>query len=320
LWGASAAAIPTVVNVGDCFGPEDGPRHDNSIRSGVKQSSLGGNPVNQRLRLGVCTWTFGDLPLNEIARRLQTLGFDGVELAGDLALYQAREAGQILRDHGLKTLSLTPDNVDVVHPDAAVRSEAVDYYLRLLDFAADLGNPIVSCHGYVGRVRAIDSYAEEWNLFLQSVRMIALRAMALDLRLVIEVLNRYEAHLVNTAAEALDFVTEVGAENVGVLLDAYHMNIEESDPAAALRLVRDRLWLYHVADSNRQGIGHGHTAFDAQLATLADIGYDGPIILECTAPGPDPFAAIKDGHSVTWLETYLRESRSWLLGAMGSGA
>jgi sugar phosphate isomerase/epimerase len=272
--------------------------------------------VNHSLQLGVCTWPFGDLSLSEIARRLRSLGFDGVELMGDLTLYQAKEVGQILRDHGLETFSLTPENVDPAHPQAAVRSEAVDYYLHLLDFAAELGYPLVSCHGYVGRVRAISTYAEEWILFLQSVRRIAERARTLNLRLVMEVLNRYEAHLLNTAVEALDFVNEVGAENVGILLDAYHMNIEEADPAAALCLVRDHLWLYHAADSNRQGIGRGHTDFDAQLAALAEIEYRSPIILECTAPGPDPFTAIKDVHSVTWLETYLRESRSWLLAAI----
>jgi sugar phosphate isomerase/epimerase len=270
----------------------------------------------QSLNLGACTWPFGDMPLDEIARRLKALGFDGVELMGDLTLYQAREAGQILRDHGLETFSLTPENVDLAHPEAAVRSEAVDYYLCLLDFAAELGNPIVSCHGYVGRVRAISTYAEEREVFVEAVRQIAARAQELGLQVVMEVLNRYEAHLLNTGAEALDFVEKVGTENVGVLLDAYHMNIEEADPAAALRKVGERLRLYHAADSNRQGIGRGHTDFDAQLSALADIGYDGPIVLECTAPGPDPFTAITDESSLGWLETYLRESRSWLYDAI----
>jgi len=266
-----------------------------------------------KIRLGACTWTFGDLPLDEIARRLKALGFDGVELMGDLARYRAAEAAQILSDHGLAAFSLTPENVDLAHPDKAVRRRAVDYYRRLLDFAAGLDRPLVSCHGLVGRVRAVSSYTEEYDLFLRSVRQIAERAQALGLRLVIEVLNRYEAHLLNTAAEAVRFVADVSADNVGILLDAYHMNIEEADPAGALRLAGERLWLYHVADSNRQGIGRGHTDFGAQLAALADIGYAGPIILECTAPGPDPFVAIKDEHSLGWLETYLQESRTWLL-------
>jgi sugar phosphate isomerase/epimerase len=95
------------------------------------------------------------------------------------------------------------------------------------------------------------------------------------------------------------------------------MNIEEPSPVAALQLAGDRLGLYHAADSNRKGIGRGHTNFDAHLAALAEIEYAGPIILECTAPGPDPFTAIKDENSLESLETYLRESRSWLLGARG---
>jgi D-psicose/D-tagatose/L-ribulose 3-epimerase len=266
-----------------------------------------------KIRLGACTWTFGNLSLNEIARRMSALGFEGVELMGDLGHYDAKEAAQVLRDHGLAVFSLTPENVDLAHPDKTVRQKAVDYYLGLLDFAAELDHPLVSCHGLVGRVRAVSTHAEEYDLLLQSVRQIAECAQASSLHLVMEVLNRYEAHLINTAAEAVRFLTDLGAGNVGVLLDAYHMNIEEADPVAALRLAGERLWLYHVADSNRQGIGRGHTEFEAQLAALADIGYARPIILECTAPGPDPFTAIKDEHSLTWLETYLQESRAWLL-------
>jgi sugar phosphate isomerase/epimerase len=239
---------------------------------------------------------------------------------GDLAHGQAGEAGRILRDQGLDIFSLTPENVDLAHPDAAVRAEAVDYYLHLLDYAAELGEPIVSCHGYVGRVRALTSYAQERAVFVEAVRQIAAHAQGLGLLVAMEVLNRYEAHLLNTCAEALEFVVDVGIENVGVLLDAYHMNIEEADPASALRQAGERLELYHAADSNRQGIGRGHTDFYAQLSALADIGYAGPIILECTAPGPDPFAAVKDGHSLGWLETYLRESRGWLRAAMENWA
>jgi sugar phosphate isomerase/epimerase len=163
-------------------------------------------------------------------------------------------------------------------------------------------------------VRAVSTVAEERALFVAAVRRIAERAQELNLRLAIEVLNRYEAHLLNMAAEALDFVAEVGADNVGILLDAYHMNIEEPDPVLALRQAGEHLCLYHAADSNRQGIGRGHTDFSAQMSALAEIGYGGPIILECTAPGPDPFTAIKDEDSLNWLETYLRESRDALLG------
>jgi len=277
------------------------------------------------MKIGSCTWMFGGLPLEEIARRLETLGFDGVELMvpaqeagmGDPSLYGAAEAGRTLTDHGLQVLSLTPADVDLPHPDAGVRQQALDYYYRLLDFAAALDRPLVGCHGCVGRIRAISSQAEEYDLFVEGVRRVAERARPMGLRLAMEVLNRYEAHLLNTAAQALEFVDDVGADNVGLLLDAYHMNIEEGDPAGALRQAGDRLYLYHVADSNRQAVGRGHTDFPAQMQALRDVGFGGPIVIECAAPGPDPFTAIKGPDSLPWLETYLGESVRWLRAELG---
>jgi sugar phosphate isomerase/epimerase len=263
---------------------------------------------------GVCTWTFGDQPLAEIGRRLVALGFDGVELAGDLARYSPAEAGRILQEHRLQIFSLTPANVDIAHPEPAIRREAIDYYLRLVDFAAELGadskRPLISCHGYVGRVQPVTDMDEERDLLVQSVQEIGRRAQQRNLKLVFEVLNRYESHLINTGQEALDLIEEIALDNVGVLLDTYHMNIEEPDPPDALRRAGGKLWLYHAADSNRQAVGRGHIDFRAQFETLQEIGYQGPIIFECTAPGPNPFTAIKDENSLTWLETYLQESKS----------
>lgn len=263
--------------------------------------------------LAACTWIFGDWSLAQIAKHLQRLGYDGVELMGDMQAYTPPHAREVLADHGLRVFSLTPANVDLAHPDTNVRQQAISYYLHLLDFATALGRPLVSCHGYVGRVRALSSQDEEEQLLLESVGVVAEAAEARKLHLVLEVLNRYESHLLNTAAAALAFVESLAAPNVGILLDAYHMNIEESDPAQALRLAGERLWLYHAADSNRQAIGRGHTDFAAQVAALDDIGYQGPIVIECTAPGPDPFAAIKDEASPQWVDRYLQESRDALL-------
>jgi D-psicose/D-tagatose/L-ribulose 3-epimerase len=262
--------------------------------------------------VGTCTWTFGDMQLTEIAARLQRLNYDGVELMGSLNAWSPSEAATILQDHNLQVFSLTPDNVDLAHPDGTIRAQAVDYYLQLLDFAAGVGNPLVSCHGYVGRVSAISTQAEEYALFVSAVGQIAKRAASMGLRIVIEVLNRYEAHIANTATQTVKFIDDVGADNIGILLDAYHMNIEENNPAEALRTAGDALWLYHAADSNREGIGRGHTDFLAQMAALAEINYQGPTIIECTAPGPNPFTPIKDEKSLAWLETYLQESLAWL--------
>lgn len=260
------------------------------------------------MQYGVCTWIFGGEPLRETAAWLASLGYDGVELAGDLKKYQASEVRAVLGDHGLTVLSITPENVDPAHPDPKVRGEAVDYYLRLLDFAAELGEPIVCCHGAVGRIRAVSTYEEEWAVYGEAVRRIGQRAEELGLQVAMEVLNRYEAHLLNTAQEAVRFVEEVGCDHVGILLDAYHMNIEEADLRSAILTARDHLVLFHAADSNRQAVGRGHTDFLGVMRTLKHIGYDGSIIVECTASGPDPFTPVKGEGWRDEVNRYVAES------------
>ncbi|MDY7039889.1 MAG: sugar phosphate isomerase/epimerase family protein [Chloroflexota bacterium] len=264
------------------------------------------------MKYGVCTWIFGDEPLAETAARLSALGYDGVELKGDLELYDPAEIKDVLGDHGLSVLSLTPQDVDLPHPDADERAGAVDYYLRLLDFAADLECPIVCCHGAVGRIRALTTHEQEYVHFVVSVQRIAARAAEMGLHIAMEVLNRYESHLLNTAAQAMNFAADVGAANVGLLLDAYHMNIEEADLRSAILAAQDCLFLFHAADSNRQAVGRGHTDFRGIVHTLKDIGYGGAIILECTASGPDPFTPVKGEGWREEVTRYVDESLQML--------
>ena len=264
------------------------------------------------MRHGACTWIFGDQPLPDIARRLVASGADGMELMGNLEAYPPGKVNACLRETGLKVLSLTPENVDLAHPDPQVRSQAQEYYYRLIDLALEIGNPIVCCHGAVGRIRAIAAQEDERQWFVQGVQRIAERARQGGVRLAMEVLNRYEAHLLNTAQEALSFVGEVGADNVGLLLDCYHMNIEEEDLRAAIGIADDRLFLFHAADSNRQALGRGHTDWPGVLRALREIKYSGDLVLECTAPGPDPFTPVK---AEGWQESvwqYVEESLRYL--------
>ncbi|MBC7259019.1 MAG: sugar phosphate isomerase/epimerase [Chloroflexi bacterium] len=264
------------------------------------------------MRFGVCTWIFGDMPIDRIADTVAGMGYDGLELMGDLQAHRPDAIRAICRQTGLAVLSLTPENVDLAHPDAAIRRSALDYYRRLIDFAHDIGCPVVSCHGAVGRVRAIASQAEEYGYLLGGVAALAPRAAEAGVRIAMEVLNRYESHLLNTAAQAVEFVQAVAHPSVGILLDAYHMNIEESNPAQAIDHADGRLFLFHVADSNRAGLGLGHTDFPALAAALKRIGYAGDIIVECTASGPDPFTPVKGEGWREQLGEYLRRSREYL--------
>ncbi|WP_434055573.1 MAG: sugar phosphate isomerase/epimerase family protein [Roseibium sp.] len=259
-------------------------------------------------RIGCCTWIFGDAPLPDIAQRVRRSGLDGVELFGDVDELDPASARRILDGEGLDVFSITPGDADISHPDASIRNAGIDYYDRLMDWAAGLGEPLISCHGQVGRIKPVTSQQEEDDLLIASVDRICAMARARGLQVVFEILNRYETHQVRTVAQGLSLLDAVRADNLKLLPDAYHMNIEEEDPVAAIKAGAGRIGLYHAADSNRCGIGQGHTDFAAQLRALRDIGYGGPVILETNAPGPNPFTPEKSSGFREIVEAQLSAS------------
>ncbi|SEM91677.1 Sugar phosphate isomerase/epimerase [Loktanella fryxellensis] len=263
------------------------------------------------MQIGCCTWIFGGEPLADTAARLRAAGLDGVELFGDVT-QDADDVRRTLDAQGLEVFCLTPGDADIAHPDAGVRAAGLDYYRRLVDFAAAVGSPLLSCHGQVGRIAPIGTQAEEDAHLIASVTEICAMADRRGLRVVFEILNRYETHQVRTVAQGLALCRAVGADNLSLLADAYHMNIEEADPAGALRQAGSHLGLYHVADSNREGVRSGHTDFAAHIAALRDVGYAGPVILETNAPGPNPFRTDKGAGFRDVLTDQLRTSAAAL--------
>lgn len=259
------------------------------------------------MKLGVCTWTFGPISLENTFERVSRLGFDGVELHGDLESFTPEYVLGLCQKHNLQVFSLTPGDCDPASPDASEREAADKYYRNLIDFAQAIGGARVSLHGFVGRIRpsAGSDHAAEYSYLVEFLKPICAYAAERQVPLVFEVLNRYESHLINTGEQCRQLIKDVGSDQLKVLLDAYHMNIEEADPVKALAQTGQQLGLYHVADSNRGGIGQGHSALQPQFEQLAEMGYAGPIIIEAPAMGPDPFTPVKEGDYLTKLEHQL---------------
>ena len=111
-------------------------------------------------------------------------------------------------------------------------------------------------------------------------------------RILIEVINRYETNLFNTAAELKAFIQKWGLQNCYIHLDTFHMNIDEADMAEAVRTAGKDLGYFHIADSNRLAPGLGHIDFYPIFAALEETGYQGSISLECI-PQPDSISAAK---------------------------
>ena len=115
---------------------------------------------------------------------------------------------------------------------------------------------------------------------VEAIHAYADAATASGVQVVLEPINRYETDFVQTAEEGLMLIDEIGSPALSLLLDCFHMNLEERDLAATVRSVGDRLGYVHLADSNRRAPGQGHIGFGEIFEALDDVGYAGPLVAE----------------------------------------
>ncbi|MGC8795173.1 MAG: sugar phosphate isomerase/epimerase family protein, partial [Bryobacteraceae bacterium] len=121
---------------------------------------------------------------------------------------------------------------------------------------------------------------DEWRWAVEGYRELGPVLDAHGVTLAIEPLNRFETYFLNTVADAIALVDEVGHPRVGVLLDTFHLNIEEKDLGAAYRLAGPRLKHVHACENDRGTPGTGHVEWEAVFAALRDVGYDGWLTIE----------------------------------------
>jgi 5-keto-L-gluconate epimerase len=242
---------------------------------------------------------------------LGALGFDGVEMAiRDPDQAHVGPLVRAARDSGLAVAALgtgqgyLEDGLSLVASDAAVRERAVARLTRHVEVARRVGAFVIV--GLIhGPIPAGGDRESAMETLLSGLGTVARSARSGGVRLVIEPINRYESNWLNTVDEVMDVLRRLGEENVGVLPDTFHMNIEETDPPAALRRAGDRLWHVHVADSNRRAPGAGHLDFRALVSTLDGIGYEGFLSAEILQY-PTPEAAAQ--RAITTLRPILPRS------------
>ena len=139
-----------------------------------------------------------------------------------------------------------------------------------------LGGILYSMHGKYNRMPG----ERGWRNSAEAIGATAEVAKDCGVQIVLEVVNRFESNLLNTTAQGLKFLRDTGRDDVFLHLDSFHMNIEEPDPAGAIRLAGDRLAYFHVGENYRGYLGTGTIDFDAVFAALADIGYDRDVVFE----------------------------------------
>jgi 5-keto-L-gluconate epimerase len=191
---------------------------------------------------------------------------------------------------GAITLSL---GITLLHADPASAALARDRLYDLIDFAAAVGASLVTIGSFRGKLAYIKPNARE--LLVTTLSEAANYAQGASVRIALEALNRYEGDIINNHEEGLAFLDEVGHPALGLLLDTYHVNIEESSWTRPFRrtLQAGKLFHVHLGDNNRLPPGRGLIDFAAIIATLFDYDYGGYLSAELLAR-PDPDSAAKE--------------------------
>lgn len=141
-----------------------------------------------------------------------------------------------------------------------------------------------------------------WNNSVAAIAETASLAKSCGVDLVLEVVNRFETNLLNTTAQGLKFIEDTRSDHVRLHLDTFHMNIEEANPAAAIRLAGDRIGYFHIGESNRGYLGDGVINFDLIFDALLDIDYQRDVVFESFST-----AVVDEGLSLAcaiWRDTW----------------
>jgi len=222
------------------------------------------------------------------AEKIKKLGFDIIEIAvGDLLNMGDAEIDDLKalsKDLELKINSNIgpPKKYDVASSDPNVRAAGIGFFKNLMHKMdrIDSRDLIGVMYTYWPNDYSDLDKPAIWARGVESVKTLGKAAQDLGIVLGLEVVNRFETLILNTAEEAVRFCMEVDDPNVKILLDTFHMNIEEDNLCDALRTAGNLLVGMHVGEGNRKVPGQGHLPWAEIGKTLRDIGFNGDIILE----------------------------------------
>lgn len=223
-------------------------------------------------------------------KKAAEIGFDVLEFQAqpllEMSDNQIKELKKLADSVGIElTYSLGLDRrYDVSSLDESVRLGGIEYLQNIIKKMYIGGGTLLSGVSYAGwgvPDGMGDSKKPYWEQSVKSMREIIKVAEDCGVTYCVEAVNRFETCLINTAKEALEYIEDIDSKNIGVLLDTYHMNIEENNIGDAIRLVgADKLKSFHTGDNNRKAPGRGHIDWDEVFGALAEIGYRGRIVSE----------------------------------------
>jgi len=232
--------------------------------------------------------------------KMAALGYDGVELMlKDPTHLDGAGLRRLLDQQHLTGVGICTghvfgeDGLGLVGADLRISAPAMARLKALADFGATwLGAGSLM---NIGRARGVGNRSDPagtLSAMADAFQELADYARPLGLRLVLEPVNSLQAPFIHTTQDGLAMVERVGRPNVGLMLDVFHMNIEDVDICASIREAGNSCWFVHFCDNNRKWPGNAHLHFDQIVGSLNAIEYDGFVSLEML-PWPDPDTAAR---------------------------
>ncbi len=250
----------------------------------------------------------GELETN--VAKIAALGYDGVELAvRDPKLLDVVHVEKVLARNSLEVPAIGTgqaygeEGLSFASPDSKIRRKAVARIKSQIDFARHFDAVVIL--GLI-RGRTEDNISEEqaYDWVIEALKECSGYAAQRNVKLAMEPINRYETNLIVTVKEGLELIKKIGSDNFGLLLDTFHMNIEEPSIEESIRAAGDRIFHFHVADSNRWHPGAGHLDFRRIIQVLHDIGYNNYLSAEIL-PFPDADSCAKE--TIEFLTPIVRQ-------------
>ncbi|MDX1416419.1 MAG: sugar phosphate isomerase/epimerase family protein [Candidatus Promineifilaceae bacterium] len=247
------------------------------------------------MELGINTWVWvaplTTEHLQRLAPHIAELGFDRIELPLELLEeIDFGRAAQITADAGLGVsccVAMGPDR-DLIHPDEAVRENGMAYVRGCIEGTQKAGgrNLVGPLYSAVGRTwkQAADDRARDLDILVANLRSLADYAGDHGVVLGLEPLNRFETSFINLAEQAIEVIDRVDHPSCGIMLDTFHMNIEEKSLGDAIRATGSRLVHLHSCENDRGAPGTGNVDWDGVAKALKDIHYEGPVVIESFTP------------------------------------
>jgi len=223
---------------------------------------------------------------------LRELGYDGVilPLMFNIGIL-VKQLNEIFKNFGLVIAGLSTDhynthlNYSFTSSNPVIRGRTLDVTMSGLSVARELSAPLV-----IGKIIGKSVREEKSEVWLQaSLKILDKRAKDFGVKILIEPFNSYETSFLNDISETYNLIKRLSLENTGILINSYHMNIEELRIEDAIEYSRERIWHVKFSDTRRVPLGYGHIDFNRIVRILKKIGYDGWYTVECL-----PFPSVED--------------------------